>query len=132
MFRAEEVIRNGLVLVMSQIYIYTYSDMRTPGQVLLDAIDASTIWQSSMDKRMPPLAPFCHGISIKRMECGNCVFSGMFCCVVVGDVAIAGIMFAIDSVDVHNVCVFRTADGAANEHDCCDDTSSFTFTFVND
>lgn len=78
---------------------------------------------------MPPLAPFCHGISIKRMECGNCVFSGMFCCVGVGDVATAAIMFAVDA---DNVCVFRTADGAANEHDCCDDTRSFSFTFAND
>lgn len=115
------------------VNLVTYSEILTPGQLLRDGIDASIIWQSSMDNRMPPLAPFVHGISIKRMECGNCVFNGMFCSPDVGDVAFTGVDFALDPVAAHNVCVFRTADGAANEHDCCDDdVSPFSFSFASD
>lgn len=119
-----------MVLVVSQCTQskskFTYSEMRTPGQLLREAIDASIIWQSSMDNRMPPLAPFVHGISIKRMECGNCDLSGMFCWAVGCD---AGVLLA-EAAD--NVCVFLTADGAANEHDCSVDVSPFSFTFAND
>lgn len=103
--------------------------MRTPGQLLLEAIDASIVWQSSIDKRMPPLAPFVHGISINRMECGNCVFRGMLCFVVVCDDAVAGDVCAVEA---DNVCVFRTADGAAKEQDCCLDVSSFSFALASD
>lgn len=107
--------------------------MRTPGQLLRDEIDASFGWQSSIDRRMPPLAPFVHGISINRMECGSCVLSGMFWFAVFGDVTAIGEVLGVDAAEADNVCVFRTADGAAKEHEYCGiDVGPFSFAFASD
>lgn len=50
---------------------------------------------------MPPLAPRVHGISTRRMECGKVVFNGMFDCVVLPVVDIAGTEMV---GDVGHVC----------------------------